>query len=130
MTSSAEALWNALPKEVAASVILAIATVVTGAMGAAAVFWQIARQARNAISQNRDNEKLKLKLKIYEEIVGICLKASDVEVDLSMYIRLFHDNLLTYQNIAAQLLQPVIPHARVPQLIEKKTAVDLAVVDS
>jgi hypothetical protein len=47
---------------------------------------------------------------------------------LSNYIRLFHANTWQFRQIAQLRLQGVVPNARVPQLIEKKTAVSLVAV--
>jgi hypothetical protein len=126
-----KAIWDVMPKENQAALIGATPTVVTGIAGALLVVWQIGRQARNAIHQNRHNEtlKLKLKLKVYEEITATCTSTSDAVVNLSSYVRLFHTNAALYRHIAQQGVQPAIPDARVPRLIEKKTSADTAVVE-
>lgn len=123
------AIWDAIPKETQAAIIGAAATLAVGVLGALAIVWQIGRQAHNAIRQNRHNETLKLKLKVYEEIIATCRVASDAVVNLSSYVRLFHTNVVLYWQIAQQRVAPVIPDARVPRLIEKKTAADTAAVE-
>jgi hypothetical protein len=124
-----KAFWDAIPREDQAAVIGAIATIAVGFLGAIGLIWQIGRQARSAIEQNKNNESLKLKLKIYEEIIVTCRDASNAVVSMSSYVRLFHTNVILFQQIAQQGLQAVIPDARVPRLIEKKTAVDTAVIE-
>ena len=74
-----------MSNKVLAAMIGAIATVVAGVIGALVVVWQIGRQARDAIRQTRHNETLKLKLKVYEEIIATCRSASDAVVNLSSY---------------------------------------------
>jgi hypothetical protein len=129
MWDAVRAFWDAIPKETQAAIIGALATVAVGLLGALAVVWQIGRQARNALRQNRHNETLKLKLKVYEEIIVTCRAASDAVVSLSFYVRLFHTNVVLYRQIMQQGVPLVIPDARVPRLIEKKTAVDTTAVE-
>jgi len=66
--SDADPLWG-LDPAIWAAIIGAIVTIVVAGVSASVVVWQIGKQARAAIEQSRDNERLNLKVKIYEEIV-------------------------------------------------------------
>lgn len=114
-----QTFWSGLSPPMQAALIGAIATVVTATLGASLVVWQIGRQANNAITQNRHNEVLKLKLKIYEEIVDTCRDASNAETDISSYVRLFQANIAVCRNLSVGGLPWSIPNERIPILIEK-----------
>lgn len=53
------------------------ATLVAAVVAALIVMVQLGRQSRDAINQTRHNERLKLKLAIYQEILSICEKQGD-----------------------------------------------------
>ena len=92
MWDALKAFWDGLAPGTQATVIDAVVTVVTATVGVLVVFWQIGRQARNAIQQNRHNEALKLKLQVYEEIASICRSASQAAISLSSYVQNFGIN--------------------------------------
>ena len=113
--------WCGLPPQVQAAVIGALTTVSSAIIGLYVVFWQIGRQARNAIGQNRHNETLKLKLKIYEEIVAISRDSSDAEIALSSFVRGFQTDIFLSRQMILSSLPSLIPKARAPVLLEKKS---------
>ena len=74
------------PKIVAA-VVQAGATFATGVLAALAVIHQIRRQARHGIQQDRESERLKLKVEIYKQIVSVCADQENASLELSSKIR-------------------------------------------
>lgn len=83
-------LWPSLMPPVQASVIGAVVTVVTAAVGAALLFWQIGQQAQNAIKANRETEAAKLKKEVYEEIVKGCRAQRNADGELTTFIHSFN----------------------------------------
>ena len=72
--------------------------IIAAVIGFAGIIWQIGRQARHAVEQNRQNEATKLKLQIYQEILRSIDQASHpmaklhVELlDLIAHLRALHD---------------------------------------
>jgi hypothetical protein len=122
MWKAIEAFWGGLSPDIQAAVIGALATVGTATLGAMAVVWQIGRQARHAIQQNQHNEGLKLKLRVYEEIVAICRDASDAEIELSSYVRAFATDIALFRQMTRGGLAWPVPKARIAVLNEKKYA--------
>ncbi|MBI3451839.1 MAG: hypothetical protein HY057_03225 [Rhodospirillales bacterium] len=74
-----------LRPDIQVAIIGVVVTVTSAVLGALVVVWQIGKQARYAIAQNRHNEALKLKLEIYKEIVAVCRDTSRACNDLSAY---------------------------------------------
>ena len=122
MWIAVNAFWEGLTPEIQAAVIGVVAAVGTGTVGALLVVWQIGRQARHAIQQNRHNEALKLKLQVYEEIVPICRDASHAEINLSSYVRQFQTDVALFRQMTQSGLPWQIPKARIAVLIEKNYA--------
>jgi hypothetical protein len=91
------AFWYALPPDAKSTIIGssigAVATILTATFGAVIVIYQIGKQARHAIYQNRDNEAQKLSLDVYREIIGISLDASSARNALASFIREIHSSL-------------------------------------
>jgi len=129
MWDSVKALWDGLPIQLQTAVASVVATIVTGSFGAVFVIWQIGRQARNAIRQGQHNETLKLKLKIYEDIIAICRDASAAESDLSTYIRLFESAVSACRQQKRGSLPWSIPDARVPALIKKNHEASMKAIE-
>ena len=100
------------------------ATILAATIGAYVVIFQIGRQARNAINQNRYNEALKLKLEVYKDIVGISRKASEAINDLSDFVRKFQTYLSLARQTRAKFNGYVIPAAHPSQLTDKKSQLD------
>lgn len=63
--------WAALNTGVQAALIGAGATIASATIGVLVVARQIRTQAANAIRQNKHNEALQLKMKVYEEITHL-----------------------------------------------------------
>lgn len=98
-----ESLIQALGRpDIQAAIIGALATVVVGTVGALMVVVQIGEQARGALAQNRDNEAVKLKLRVYEEVAEICRRAVHAEVELSGFVRNFLSNVRLIQGWQSQ----------------------------
>jgi hypothetical protein len=112
--------WHALAAE-KNTVIASLATIFAAIIGALVVIYQIGRQARNAIEQNRSNEALKLKLEVYKDIIRISREASNAITDLSSFIRQFHVTLSLARQTQAELNAYAVPSAHPSQLIERKS---------
>lgn len=73
--------------EIVAASIQAGATVATGVLAALAVIAQIGKQARHGIEQNRESERLKLKVEIYKQIISVCAAQENASLEFSSKIR-------------------------------------------
>lgn len=69
--------WWALPDELKGAIYGALATVCAAALGAWGIIHQIGRQAGHAISQAKLNERIRLKLQVYEGIAKVWEDASN-----------------------------------------------------
>src|SRR5262249_42360406 len=103
--------------------------VITAAIAAAGLIYQIGRQFRHAIDQDRDNERQKLKLEVYKELVELCRRATEAEVALSTYVRVFESGATVARNLARQGQPPLIPQARIPRLFEIRKHLDDSFVE-
>lgn len=93
-----ESLWNALPLDKKASAVFQpLGTLMIWVLGAFLLLWQIRRQFRNAIKQNLENEKQKLKLQVYETFVPLCTNASNTQSALASFLRSFSMDLSSAQ---------------------------------
>jgi hypothetical protein len=114
--------WNTLPDAAKGSVFTACATILSAGIAATVVLLQIGRQARNALRQNAHNEKMKLKLKIYEEVLEVHKAAVDAQVAYENYIRLFQTSRGVAIALKAQKIPFAVPNASIPGLIREKGA--------
>jgi hypothetical protein len=114
--------WTTLTPQIQGALIGAAATALAAVLGFTAIFIQLGRQARNAIAQNRENERTKLKLKIYEDIVAICAQASDAEITFSGYIRSYLMNVSIARSLQKQGQSYSIPRERFPEMNELNSA--------
>jgi hypothetical protein len=110
--------WQGLDPQMKSTAVGSATSLVVATAGVIAVVWQIGKQARLAIEQNRQNETLKLKLQIYEEISETCQDEGRAEVDFSAIIGQFDSELLLCQFAMKEGRSYSIPRARVPQLID------------
>lgn len=101
-------LWTFL-RGVPPQFITAGGTIIAATMGAFVVFFQIGRQARNAIRQNRNNEALKLKLEVYRNIIDISREASTAVGDLASLIHRFQLNLVFARQTQDELKGYTVP---------------------
>jgi hypothetical protein len=99
-----------------AAIIAGAAAFIAAGLSAGVVVWQIGKQAAAAIEQNRDNERLKLKVKIYEEIVSACAEATDAHIAFTTYVRLFLSGVEIARSLKLQGQRFLPPAARWPQL--------------
>lgn len=97
LTNNAYALWIAFDMQIRTALIGAAATLLAASIAALVVAWQVRAQARNAIAQSEKNEATKLKLQIYERILMICAQASDANLNLKSFVRLFSMSLRRLQ---------------------------------
>lgn|GEM_PF-1151822 len=74
--------WWALPDELKGAVYGALATVVAACLGAWGIVHQIGHQARQAIDQAKTNERIRLKLQVYESIAKVWEDASNASTFL------------------------------------------------
>ncbi|WP_457301244.1 hypothetical protein [Phyllobacterium sp. P5_D12] len=122
MAESGFLLWTALPWG-------ALATVLAATVGALVVVWQNAKQARRATDQMRHTEAIKLKMKVYEEIVGLCRDAGRAEIEYSGFVAGFSTDLKLYRDMTAVGLKWTIPKARPRALFDKQEQFNRAVID-
>jgi hypothetical protein len=105
-----------------AAVIGGIVAILAAGVSAYVVVWQIGKQARAAIEQNRDNERLTLKVKIYEEIVRVCTQASDAHIEFASYVRLFRSGAQIAKSLRENGQAFIPPPARWPELARLMSA--------
>lgn len=125
MLNAIHELWSTAGSAIQAAVIGAFATVMAATFGALAVIAQIGRQARNAIDQSRLNEAMKLRLQVYEEVVGICRRASNAEVELSSFVRNFSMEVNSVHVLMGGGLPWSVPKARISDLLDKSSCLSL-----
>lgn len=87
MVAHVQSFWDGLTPDMQTAIVGALATVVAATLGVIAVVWQIGRQSAHAIEQTRQTEALKLKMQVYQEIVGLCRDVTEAEIELSSYVR-------------------------------------------
>ena len=85
--------WLALDPITRAATITGSATGLSAIIGFTAIFFQIGRQGKNAIRQNRLNEALKLKVQIYEMTIETSQKAEEAAHELTGFLMKFEINL-------------------------------------
>lgn len=91
--------WPAIDATFRPAIITGGCTIV-GAVGAAlVVLWQLRRQAANTIDANRNNEAIKLKKDIYEELVEICRDGTDAGSKLYHYVQRFAGDVGLLRNV-------------------------------
>ncbi|MBY5658300.1 hypothetical protein [Rhizobium leguminosarum] len=120
--------WHTVPWASLGPFIGAIATVIAATLGALVVIWQNAKQARRATAQLRQTEAIKLKMRVYEEIVGLCRGAGDAEVDYSSYVSAFTTDLKLYRDMTGVGLNWNPPKGRLRTLQEKQEQFSSAVI--
>lgn len=109
--------WNSLPAEFKAALPGAGATLVAALLGVGGIVWQIGRQARAAIEQQRVSEAIKLKLGLYQDVVEVCQYVTDAEVAFSSFVQNFVAQLDTAATADAEGRPFSVPIGRVPELI-------------
>lgn len=122
------AWWSAADYTAQATAILALATFLVGLIGFVGVFWQIGRQAKSAITQNRLNEASKLKLEIYRGILDTCELSSSAEIALSSYLRNFQLEIRTAGNLHGMGMPFTTPTARFLEFSELRQAATVAAI--
>ncbi|NEJ90299.1 hypothetical protein GR223_30910 [Rhizobium leguminosarum] len=121
-------LWHIVPWLSLTPFIGAIATIIAATLAALVVMSQNAKQARRATVQLRHTEALKLKMRVYEEIVGLCREAGDAEVSYSSYASGFVIDLTLYREMTRAGLSWGLPKARALSLFEKQAHFSKAVI--
>jgi hypothetical protein len=109
--------WWASMGGLQSSLLEGLGTVAAALVGAWAISWQIGRQARHAIEQNRLNERLKLRLDVYREIEALCVRATHAEVALTGTARSAMLQLRNYRSAVSMTGRPAPPRARIEPLI-------------
>ncbi len=110
------------------AIISSLATFLAACMGFAAIVWQIGRQARVAIDQQRQSERMKLQLRIYEDVVKLIDHAVNVEVRLGTFVQTLPFKLRNARNQRERgLILPPPPERFLP-LQDLQTATTLAAV--
>jgi hypothetical protein len=111
--------WAALSDDMKVAVVGAIATagaaLLAALVGGALLIWQIGRQARDAISQNQNNEAMKLKLRVYEEILEVCRVAQNAQMDFRSFVFGFENDVDLRRR---GILTKTVPKARFATLSE------------
>jgi hypothetical protein len=119
------ALWASASPEVKAAFIGAIGTVLLAAIAV----WQIGRQAKHAIQQNRHNEAQKLKLQIYQVSLQAFESYSSAELAYSSFLRNVQMDLDHYKIQQSTGLKPKPPRARVRKLNELNLALTMRTME-
>lgn len=121
--------WNALEPGVRPALVSACATILAATIGALVVARQIRTQSANAIRQNKHNEALKLKMKVYDEIINVCAKCQDADSSLTNFIRsVFNDvSISQKQQLAGRPFR--ITEHRFPHYLELQKSLDSSAVE-
>ncbi len=106
-----------------------LAAIVVETLGALVVVWQFGAQARKAIEQNRINEGLKLKLRVYEEILQGCSAAIDAETSLSNLVLMFQTDVEAAHQFPPPNGVYRTPAARMPAYLEADRRFSDATID-
>jgi hypothetical protein len=114
--------WNHFDIATRGALIGAIATAAASFLALLGVGWQIARQAKIAIEQNRDSERLKLKLSIYETITLKSQEALNSSNSFQGYMNVFNAQARVAHGAIAGGEDYLVPAADVMVLIQKKVA--------
>jgi len=77
------------------ALIGAAATLLSASLGFGGIIWQIGRQGRDAIRQQRESERLKLNLKIYESAIALIQDGILAEVSLASVLQGFPPEMNT-----------------------------------
>lgn len=122
------ASWDSLNPQIQSAMIIGGVTFLAAFVGFVAVIVQIGRQARAAIRQNRDNEAMKLKLRVYEQIRQTCEAVMNASGDLSNYLRTYSIQVAAARPMHRAGLAFTVPGARIPELVKKDAEVNLAAI--
>jgi len=105
-----------MPESLQIAIISSGATIIAASIGVLLVFEQIRRQATNILLQARENERIKLKIKIYEEAMIIISTAISSASSLSNEVRGFIFQLNNYNIYIDVGVSPQIPTLRANKL--------------
>jgi hypothetical protein len=111
------------------AIVTAGATALAAVIAALMIMYQIARQGRNAIEQNKRNEAMKLRLKIYEEFSAPAEAMMRAEGAFSSYVRNFVTELELRRVIEATNPNPPTPRARLATMRERRETFVQTVID-
>jgi hypothetical protein len=112
-----------------AAAITAGATILAALLAAFMIMFQIGRQAHNAIEQNKRNEAMKLRLKVYEEFSQPAEAMMRAESEFSSYVRNFVTELEIGGVVAAANHNPSTPRARVFTMLDRREGLVKSVVN-
>ena len=121
--------WSNLDEQIKGALIGAGATLIAAFLGLTAIVWQIGRQARHAIQQNRHNEAIKLKLQVYRQIIETCDSAMSAGVVFTGYIRSFLMAIAAARANQQAGLPFALPRARFPELLNMEQAATLSAIN-
>lgn len=116
--------WAALNTGVQAALIGAGATIASATIGVLVVARQIRTQAANAIRQNKHNEALQLKMKVYEEIIRVCAGCQNAEASLSSFVRGFSSAVEICRKQQAAGHPFTVPRQRFQHFMDLQTSLD------
>lgn len=102
-------LWSTSSDEVKAAVVGVGGTILL----AVVTVWQIGKQAKYAIQQNRHNEADKLKLQIYERALEAFRSFWKAEIEYTTFLRTIHTDLSIYKisSFPGQQAKPISARA-------------------
>jgi PIN domain nuclease of toxin-antitoxin system len=117
--------WSTASEEVKAAIISTFGTVLLAVIAV----WQIGRQAKHSIQQNRLNEAQKLKLQIYQVALQSFNNYSTAELEYSSFLRNIQMDLDHYKIQQSLRLKPKPPRARVRKLNELNLALTVRTME-
>src|SRR5258707_376953 len=121
MLQTIYSIWNGLLPGTQQALIGALATLFAALLATIAVAYQIRKQAQHAIEQHKDNERLKLKLGIYEATLPLSTATVDANIELSTLIRVFYSASVFSRKLNDEGAPYVPPKARFPDYLQKKS---------
>lgn len=118
-----------LDAQLQAALVGAGATFGAAVIGFGAIVWQLGRQARSAIAQQRDNEATRLKLELYKDIIQIAERVSNSALGLVAYARSLVLAIENAKSFASHGQPYSVPTQRMLELSRLQSAAHLAGVE-
>ena len=121
-------LWESLDASMQAAIVGVGGTVLTAIIALFAIAWQLSAQRKQSNDAIAENERRKLKAAMYEDAVKVARELVDSAIALSTPIRITALQVRTVAAAAAEGRQFMPPQTSVPDVLQKWSAAQEAVV--